>query len=439
MHVVIIGAGWAGLAAAIELSAQRIAVTVIEAGKQAGGRARCVAAHGRSFDNGQHLTLGAYREMRRLLRVIGVDEQQAFQRRRLHLDMRSPHHERLRLDFPALPAPWHIVSGFMIAEGLVWSERYRALALCAALLFSGCKPDLDISVAEWLRGRKQPTLLIKALWEPLCLAVMNTPLNRASAQVFIHVLREVFGGARADSDLLFPRADLGAVFPEPAIRYIQRQGGTVRLGERVAGLDIRDGRIHGVTTRHSAIDADHVIVAAAPTECLRLIQAHPLLSEIGRQLAELRYEPICTVYLQYPPDLRLGSEMIGLLDGTGQWIIDLSDAGHPGRMAVVISGPGPHMAWDNEDLTARIRDELRRQFPQWLAPSHTLVIREKRATFSCRAGINAHRPPAQTPVEACWLAGDYTATGLPATLEGALRSGVGCARHIISGLAAQGA
>jgi predicted NAD/FAD-dependent oxidoreductase len=161
------------------------------------------------------------------------------------------------------------------------------------------------------------------------------------------------------------------------------------------------------------------------------------LNDIARQLSALRYEPICTVYLQYPPEVKLGGEMTGLLDGTGQWILDLGAAGHPGRMAVVISGPGPHMAWDNDTLITRIRHELSQHFPQWPAPAHSLVIREKRATFSCHAGIKSLRPAVETPVEACWLAGDYTDTGFPATLEGALRSGVLCAKKILTAHAAR--
>ena len=436
MHVAIIGAGWAGLAAAIELSRAGIRVTLIEAARQAGGRARCVETQGMSFDNGQHLMMGAYGEMLRLLRDIGMAEEQLFHRRRLRLEMHSPQRSTVCLDFPLLPAPWHVVAGFIKASGLSWMERYRALALCTQLFFSGFTLKRDIGVAEWLQDCKQPPSLIKALWEPLCLAALNTPLQQASAKVFVHVLHQVFAGGRSDSDMLFPRTDLGGIFPDPAVGFVEAQGGKALFGERVLGLDIRDGRIRGVATRRGDIEADRVLVAASPGECLRLIEPHAPLHDLARQIAALRYEPICTVYLQYPSDIRLGSEMIGLLDGTGQWILDLGAAGQSGRMAVVISGPGPHMAWENDALIAHIRDQLQEHFPQWPEPSHALVIREKRATFSCRAGIEAQRPSARTGVEGLWLAGDYTDTGFPATLEGALRSGVRCAREIIAERAA---
>ena len=431
MHVVIIGAGWAGLAAAVELTRADIRVTLIEAARQAGGRARCVATQGTAFDNGQHLMLGAYSEMLRLLRVIGVPEEQVFHRRPLRLEMRTPRREDMCIAFPTLPAPWHVVAGFARAKGLSGSERYRALALCMQLFFSGFKLAKDLSVAAWLQGAKQPERLIKALWEPLCLAALNTPLDQASAQIFIHVLHEAFAGKRRDADMLFPRVDLGAVFPQPALEFICAHGGTLRFGERVSSLQISDGRIAGVSTRQGILHADHVVMAAAPSEALRLMEPQPLLQDTGLQLAKLRYEPICTVYLQYPAGIRLGCEMLGLLDGTGQWLLDLGDAGHPGRMAVVISGPGSHMALDNAALCADVTAQIGAHFPRWPAPTHSLVIREKRATFSCHADVAALRPGTRTAVTGCWLAGDYTDTGLPATLEGALRSGVRAAREIM--------
>ena len=164
---------------------------------------------------------------------------------------------------------------------------------------------------------------------------------------------------------------------------------------------------------------------------MRLIEPHPLLNNISGLIAKLRYEPICTIYLQYPSDTRLGSEMMGLLDGMAQWIFDLSASGHPGRMAAVISGPGPHTEEDNTTLVDVISKEISKHFPDWPPPENNFVIREKRASFSSHVGVNANRPGMSTPVQGCWLAGDYTATGLPATLEGAIRSGISAAQAIL--------
>ena len=432
MHVIIIGAGWAGLAAGVELSRAGIQVSLFEATKYPGGRARRVETQGMSFDNGQHLMLGAYKEMLRVQRIIGLSEENIFQRRRLRLDMRSNTHEKVCIEFPKIQAPWHAVAGFAQAEGLSWSERYRALALCAHLYFSNFKLNTDISVAEWLKRAKQSEHIVKTLWEPLCLAAMNTPMSQASAILFTRVLHEAFTKNHDDADMLFPRMDLGSIFPEPAIQYIFAHGGTAHFAKRVATLEINDGHIKGITTSQGeTFHADHVIIAAPPLEALRLIEPHPLLNDISRQIAMLSYEPICTIYLQYPSDTRLGSEMMGLLGGMAQWIFDLSASGHPGRIAAVISGPGPHMEEDNTALVDAISRQISEHFPDWPRPENTFVIREKRASFSSHVGVNAHRPEMSTPVQGCWLAGDYTATGLPATLEGAIRSGICAAQAIL--------
>jgi len=430
-RIAIVGAGWAGLAAAVVLCKAGHKITLIEAAQHAGGRARLVVTHDTTCDNGQHLMMGAYKDLLGLLDIVGVPEEKALLRRPLRLEMRSPQRASPCLRFPSLPAPWHVIVGFMGAKGMSVSERYRALALCTHLFFSGFKLAVDISVLQWLRRINQPDALIANLWEPLCLAALNTPINQASAQIFIRVLYEVFAGHRSDSDMLFPRIDLGALFPDPALRYIKDHGGDIHFSERALTLNLRDGVLHGVTTQRGEITADHLILATSPEGCIKLVESHEALQGIAQQLSQLGREPICTIYLQYSDDTRLGTAMLGLLNGTGQWILDLSNSGHPGRMAVVVSGPGPHMDWDNTSMIERITHEIAQHFPQWPTPMSAWVIREKRATFSCKTNINKSRPPSRTPVQGLWLAGDYTDTELPATLEGALRSGKHCAEAII--------
>lgn len=431
MHIVIVGAGWAGLAAAVELARAGTEVTLVEAAAHAGGRARRVDLHGTHCDNGQHLMLGAYRAMLEVLELVGASEAQLFDRHPLCLEMRTARRSAVRLRFPALPAPLHVVAGFLSAHGLTLADRWRALRLCATLSRQGFALERDEPLGPWLRRARQSERLIAALWEPLCLAALNTPAERASTRVFLRILKEVFAGPRGDSDMLFPRGDLGAVFPEPALRYLAQRGTRVRCGERVTALTVEGDRVGGVVTRSGDIRADHVILAVSPWSCLRLLSAHPALGGITGRLSALGHEPIATVYLQYPREVRLGVPMVGLLEGTAQWVLDLRGAGQPGRLAVVISGPGPHMGWSHAELIENVRAELGRHFPDWPDPQRAWVIRERRATFSCRAGIDEQRPGNATPLAGLWLAGDYTDTGLPGTLEGAVRSGRRCAAAVL--------
>ncbi|WP_455198011.1 FAD-dependent oxidoreductase, partial [Kaarinaea lacus] len=161
------------------------------------------------------------------------------------------------------------------------------------------------------------------------------------------------------------------------------------------------------------------------------MEEHTPLSDISSKLQQMDYRPICTVYLQYPPHVKLNGWLHGSLQTTTQWVFDRRLYGQDGLMSVVISSDGQHMDWDNEKFCQVIKEELASLFPRWPEPESCHVIREKRATFAATVNINRYRPENETPVNGLWLAGDYTRNGLPGTLEGAVRSGVKCAKLII--------
>jgi hydroxysqualene dehydroxylase len=431
VNVVVIGGGWSGLAAAVELTRRGAQVTVLEAARQLGGRARAVPFGARKVDNGQHILLGAYSAFLALLATLELPEAEVVRRLPLALTWRD-RGRRIALTAPRLPAPLHLAWALGTARGLPRAERRAALRLALRLRRDGFRVDPDVPLAEFLQRHRQGPAVTRALWEPLCLAALNTPAAEASSRLFIAVLRDAFFTRRADSDLLLPIVDLGSCLPEPARDYIERHGGGVRLGSRVLGLQIHGGRVRGVLLKHHTLIADQVVVATPPTACRRLLAPHAPLTELHQRIARLADTPICTLYLQYPPSARLPRPMLGLLGTTAQWLFDRGQLGGPaGLIAAVISGPGEHMQETPEALTARVAAEIAAEFPDWPAPLETRLIRERHATFRARADIDALRPETATPVENLWLAGDYTATGYPATLEGALRSGLECARRIL--------
>jgi squalene-associated FAD-dependent desaturase len=427
-NVTIVGGGWAGLATAIELCQHGVPVTLIEAARQLGGRARCVAFDAERVDNGQHLMIGAYRETLRLLTLVHAP---APVRRRLQLRMHTSADE-FSLTAPHLPAPLHLVAALITARGISAYERRCALQFCIALAWRRFQLAQDISLAQLLAQHRQTPRLIECLWEPLCLATMNTPLNEASAQVFLAVLRDAFARRRADSDLLFAATDLGQTFPAPALEFIERHGGRVVLGERATELRIANDAIAAVVTAQQLHASHHVVLATPAYATARLLAPHAPLQTIAHNLEQLNYEPICTVYLRYPAHVTLHTDMVGFTGTLTQWLVDRAHCDQPGLMAAVISARGAHMDLGNDELIQRVRDEIAQRYPAWPAHYSSMVIREKRATFACRVGINALRPANTTPVRGLWLAGDYTATGYPATLEGAVRSGVECARQILA-------
>jgi len=426
--VIVVGGGWAGLSCAVELSRIGYHVTVLESARQLGGRARRVAFNDQPVDNGQHVLLGAYRQTLVLLKILGISPDEALIRKNLDLHLLSKDGRKFNLHLPSLITPLNLFVGLMRAKGFSLYDRWRALIFGFKLFANLIMPrngsnTNDISVAELLQKEKQTTNNINALWDPICLASLNTTIDEASAGIFIQVLHDTFCRSKNDADLILPRVDLGAVLPDPALDFIEQHGGNVYLSKRVTEITIEQRHITGVLCDKERYKADHVVLAIPPTACLPLVKDHPALHDIAYNLSGFSYNPIVTVYLQYPKSVKPDHPIQALIGMTSQWIIDRRVAGQPGLMAVVISGPGPHMEKDNDELTQTIEKEMAECFPHWPSPESTMVIREKRATFSSRVGINTFRPENKTRIDGLWLAGDYTKSAYPATLESAVLSG----------------
>jgi squalene-associated FAD-dependent desaturase len=417
-RVAVIGAGWAGLAAAVTLADRGTAVEVFEASRHLGGRARRVTVDGLELDNGQHILIGAYTDTLRLMRAVGADPERAFLR--LPLELRSASGFRLRA--ASLPPPAHLLLGLLCAKGVGLKDRIATIRMVAAHRRRGYRLAQDQTVQAWLA--RQPEAVRSAFWEPLCTAALNTPPVRASAQVFLNVLRDTIEGDRGASDLLLPHLDLTALFPEPAARHVAARGGAVHLGAAIRRIERTPGgfRVDGGDEPFT-----HVILACAPQHAGALVANLPGLESLASRLERIDYEPIHTCYLQYPESTTLPFPMLGFPGGLAQWAFDRGPlSGHRGLIACVLSGGGPHESLSQEALAAALHAELLRALPGLPVPRWTRVIAEKRATFSCRVGLD--RPTSATPVPNLYLAGDYTASDYPATLEAAVRSGVTAAR-----------
>ena len=433
-RVAVIGGGCAGLAAAARLAQQGLGVTLYESSPNLGGRARGLNWKGQRLDNGQHILLGAYRDTLSLMQLAGVDGEQALLRLPLQLEMYS----RFRLKACMhLPAPLHILAGLLTASGLSWRERFSAIRFMVWLKLIGFQLKHDLPLAELLTQRSQPGRVTRWLWEPLCLAALNTPLSTASAQVFLNVLRDSFAKAKSDSDMLLPRQDLSALLAEPLAAYIRSQAGKVRLNTAVNSIQSA-AQGFDVQTADGTERFSQVVIATSPFRAGALLTDLPAMAP-ARALSEaLDYQPIYTVYLQYPAETRLDAPMLGFAEGYGQWVFDRGQLyGQHGLMAVVISAEGKHQALTQEQLAAAVSDEMAHHFPGLPAPEWHKVIAEKRATFACTQGLQ--RPASITPLKGLYLAGDYVAGDYPATIEGAVRSGLFCADHIIEHLLPAGA
>ncbi|RFC35683.1 MAG: squalene-associated FAD-dependent desaturase [Candidatus Nitrotoga sp. SPKER] len=430
--VAIIGGGYAGMAAAVTLAAANVPVTVFESAKQLGGRARGVRHNNIQLDNGQHILLGCYHHTLQLIKQVGGSIEHDFLRLPLQLTL----HNRFELKASHLPAPLHLLAGLLGAKGLSFGERLRAARFMLTLGRINFTLPHDISVLELLRKHNQGDELIRLLWEPLCISALNTPIHIASAQILLHVLRDSLNGLRSDSDMLLPRIDLTALFPKRATEYVKQHRGTVLTACSVEAI-IPHGDTIELITRPTTIASvhtqlfSHVICAASSITAARLFRTVPPLALIAEQIAAIPHQPIYTVYLQYPEQVRLLQPMLGLDRCFTQWLFDKGQiAGQRGLIAAVISAQGKHQSLKHELLAQHVAQEICEQLGIMKAPLWHKVIAEKRATFSCET--NLPRPAYITPLANILLAGDYTAGDYPATLEGAVMSGMLCARNILS-------
>lgn len=432
-HAAVVGAGWAGCSAALELARAGHAVTLFEASRTLGGRARAVEVNGTLLDNGQHILLGAYDESLRLMKLAGVDRASALLT--LPLQMRYPPGDK-GMDFvaPRLPAPLHLAVALLRAKGLTGADKMALARFSTSARWMDWRLYNDCSVSELLERFDQTPRLIQLMWRPLCLAALNTAPERASAQVFLNVLRDSLGARRSSSDMLVPRKDLSTLFPSAAAHYVTQRGGAVRLGTKVANITrLADGwQLDGGDASWSQ-RADVVVLAGgAPATSEQLGKLGE--QALADQLAAFTYEPITTCYLQYAPTTRLALPFYALVDDPsighwGQFVFDRGqlDSAQAGLLAVVTSVSSGAASMERGPYAQAIATQLAADLerPELTTPVWSQVISEKRATFACTPGLQ--RPPVRTPLPGLVIAGDYTASDYPATLEAAVRSGVAAA------------
>jgi squalene-associated FAD-dependent desaturase len=419
-RVAVIGGGWGGLAAAVRAAQRGHAVTLFEMAPEPGGRARRVDMDGHSLDNGQHILIGAYTETLRLMRTVGIDARNAFLRTPLCLA--GPKGTGFRL--PGGPAALSFTRGVLSHKSWLLRDRLALLSAAGGWLLKRFRCPDNLTVAELTAGL--PAAIRQELIDPLCVAALNTPSEHASGRVFLRVLRDALFAGPGSADLLLPRMRLSELLPEPAIAWLVNAGAKIRLRCRVEHLLQTDGGWQIEGDRF-----DHVILATSAKEAARLTRAiNPGWAD---QAAALPYEPIITVYLR-SQGTRLPHPMLMLPSDTqnlpAQFVFDHGHLdGLQGLMAFVVSGAQP---WVDKGLGETAEATLVQARinlgPYLRAPLEMLrAFTEKRATFRCVPGLT--RPP-RLVAKGLMAAGDYVEGPYPATLEGAVRSGLQAAEAI---------
>lgn len=440
-RVVVIGGGLAGLAAATRLVQRGHDVTLVEARARLGGATFSFDRDGLAVDNGQHVLLRCYTEYRALLDAFGVGDKIAMQDRFrvpvLHRDGRRA--ELLRTN---LPAPLHLTStlaGYRLLSG---SDRARVL-LAAGLLrtLNPANPKLDErSFGDWLKGHGQRPAAIDALWNLITVAALNTDAHHASLALCAMVFRTALLQRADASDIGVPLLPLGELHGESAHRYLTAHGARVLLHSPVRKIRLA-GQGFDVTLDGDTINTDAVVVAAPPDATATLLPDGAL--ERPERLRELGGAPIVNVHVVYDRPVT-DESFIAVVDSAVQWVFDRSDiAGltNGQYLAVSLSAAQRWIDAPTAALREEFLPELARLFPAAGKANVTefFVTRERRATFRQVPGSARLRPPAATAVPGCVLAGAWTATGWPDTMEGAVRSGNEAARVVAARLAGMSA
>lgn len=430
MSIAVIGAGWAGLAAAHALLQAGRQVHVYEAAARPGGRARPIEhpALGVPLDNGQHLLLGAYHETFKLMQAVGIDPGQACHVQPLRLASAD---RALRLNFWPLPAPAHRLGVLLGSRGLDGWRGRRHLGRVMRALHPERIAAHD-TVQNWLHALGCPAHLMRALWAPLCLAATNTPIEQADARIFARVLRDSLGARAQDSHLYIPRARLHDLWPAQVCKQL---GARLRR-QRVQRISYHADRARATGAWHVDDERhDQLILAVPAYEAQRLLATLPGADDYLNTWPAWQYAAIGTVTLRLRAPWHSGQAMSLLWDDParnawGQWCFDRSATARPGPeqhlVHVVISGAERYAGCDAQAVidgtVAQLRAQARHPLP---AIDAQALVTEKRATFLLTPGLA--RPQARTPWAGLLLAGDWTDTGYPAVLEGAVRSGQGAA------------
>jgi squalene-associated FAD-dependent desaturase len=428
LRLAVVGGGWAGLAAAVRATQNGHRVTLIEAARQLGGRARTLPStlpDGSSalLDNGQHILIGAYSDTLALMRTVGVDPDAALLR--LPLTLQFPDGDGLRL--PDWPLPFDVLAGVLGAGGWRMADKWSLLRTTSRWQLAGFRCPPGHSVADLCRSLS-PTVW-QTLIEPLCVSALNTPPERASGQVFLRVLQDSLLGGRGSSNLLLPRTDLSSLLPTAAARWLEHHGATLKLGQRVQqvqqvqqnGQWLLDGQAFDAVLWATPSKVASQVLGQASGDGVVALHAW------AAQAAALQFEAIATVYVQ-AGNARLAQPMLALHsspDYPAQFVFDRGQLGGPvGLLAFVVSASSD----DRATLQTKVLQQARTQLATALQGQQLTLVQtvvEKHATFACTPGLLR---PAQQIAPGLFACGDYVAGPYPATLEGAVRSGLAAAQ-----------
>ena len=434
--VLIIGGGLAGLSAAVELTSRGHSILLLEQKQHLGGRTYSFVhpETGDEVDNGQHLMMGCYHSTLNYLETIGRSSLVEIQSN-LSIVFRDPKKRPSLFQTVSLPAPFNVLVGLLRLENISFAHRLALLRVGMELILKN--PDTNkhlqsITVAEWLDELKQPEENKKYLWDIIAIGALNDSTDRISAALFVKVLKSAFFGSRLNSSMVIPKKGLSTVLVDGAVEYIQQRGGIILTNTSVKRIPDITTQITSVELESGDVITPKAVISAVPYfDIPRLFENPGTIGLTG--MDQFISSPIVTIHVWFDAHF-MQEQFVALINSPIHWVFNKSKI--YGRedeglmyLAMVVSGAHNLVEKEKDELVTMAHHELKRFYPSASIAKviHSLVIKEKRATFSSEVGLEQFRPQHKTPVQNLFLAGDWTDTKLPATIEGAVQSGYECA------------
>ena len=425
--VVVVGGGLAGLAAATSLAEAGVPVTVVESRPRLGGRASSFTDHatGETIDNCQHVGMGCCTNLRAFVRSIGVEDRFRVERELTFIDADGRHS---RFAASRLPAPMHLGRALAGLRYFSWREK---LSLARGIRRLARDRSTEGSLREWLERAGQPPRVRRLFWHVVMVSALSETLENVSVTAARKVIADGFLRHREAWQVHLPAVPLDELYGPPVERFLSERGGRVLLNRAVTAVDIGKAAIEVATRSDETLMAGDVILALPHHRVAGVLPEE--LQDIAAGAAALSPAPIASVHLWFDRPITDLPHAV-FVDHLSQWMFRRPDSAEgDAYYQVVISAAHDVEAGGREETVDRVLRELRSVFPDAVGATvtHCRVVVERRAVFSPLPESDRHRPPQATRVPRLHLAGDWTATGWPATMEGAVRSGYLAAQSVL--------
>ena len=411
---VVIGGGIAGLTSAVYLSKSGINVELIESSNKLGGRAYSFKdpVTGSIIDNGQHILMGCYKETLKFLRLINAEDNLIYQDR-LSIPFLNNNSEIFKLEATKLFYPLNLLMGLLNYNALRIEDKVTLIVFFIKLAFSNINKLKDITVERWLFKEKQSENLRKSFWEIICVGALNSSTKNASAELFASILKKMFLQGNESATLIIPKFGLSETYCKPAQKFLLNNEASISFSENVLELIIVDNSVKKIITSKREIEDFDYLISAIPLPALKKFYT-------DNKLAKIDFENSCIVTIHlWLKENPLSEKFYGLIDSPIHWIFN-----HGDHITLVISDANHLVNIDKNEIYKMCEDELNKyaNITEGNISAYK-IIKEKRATFIPSSDVLSKRPGVKTNVHNLFLAGDWTDTGLPATLEGAVQSG----------------